>query len=990
MESKEEILKQALKCHEYFSKHLTALKNIPPQNFSSEDQANMYHLQNGIDALKSLTQKITAFSEGDKTPDTSIENVAIEKASEVADSLEGQTGKSQVGEPGDVDKLLENMYKASELTEINDFKPKAGAPKEDINDWTPETNRIDNIMEAFSNYVANDYYSKTTGRNFSPKLHIGSKSISLSPKDWLKVGAKKTKGIREAQLDPVLNNTLQTGLKGASIGAVIDIAASALARNLNYEDYVELCKLKGVEPLEKSKYTIGTIEDLKKSILRGGSLGALSSIAIKGGKGAMEGFKNNMINYSDVLTEEDFVDANAMAKEMTFNTLKQNYSFMAGYYPSNTDFSFKKWMEDNSDEVFSLLADNYNKILEETVTFANASVQDIAKGASIGGALGALSATAMKAIKANKSYDAYAAEAVAKGEKPVSRARYIAQSKDLLKSAGKGALVGGALGAGATIMKGDSNFLDVLKSKGKITDGSGGSGGSGGSKRNNGRSGNSDFTSQLNALTGDSYEGLSYEQARAKLTNAKNLMTPEEKKKVEIVMDRWNARRDKASKSDSKNWIDSLLLQNKGQFTISSFPGVNKLKDKIRTNNPAGMKLVQEWGEKKKQYDENQKAINNARYLVERINNGQLKDSDPGSYILSGGQMPKQAFRNDRDREVWKKAMNAMKSNNQIGSWLYKLGNNNELLMNISKFFSETYGYIPQTSNDPLFKEFCFSLVREGYLDYRDLYNLNFNCPLDQKDFANMKATLATSAISAGVSGLGGAFLANKKIKEEERKLGRPLTPQEKSSIRRKYIGGAAAAGAIAGGTAAHGVQSQAAKGNKNAQGIVNYLQRNKNDVSNIIRSKDSLWNKGENLVSHAQGEANRLKRRFIKGESFEEQDVENKIKQQFVQRQNAARKKMEEQGIDSLTDQELAYLKDQNERSLAAEGAKYAGRIGLAMMGYKHLMPLVKEAMSSGSDITEQEIAEYANRLKQMGKSDQEIQEAVRRYIQAKQQRFY
>lgn len=981
MESKEEILKQALKCHEYFSKHLTALKNIPPQNFSSEDQANMYHLQNGIDALKSLTQKITAFSEGDKTPDTSIENVAIEKASEVADSLEGQTGKSQVGEPGDVDKLLENMYKASELTEINDFKPKAGAPKEDINDWTPETNRIDNIMEAFSNYVANDYYSKTTGRNFSPKLHIGSKSISLSPKDWLKVGAKKTKGIREAQLDPVLNNTLQTGLKGASIGAVIDIAASALARNLNYEDYVELCKLKGVEPLEKSKYTIGTIEDLKKSILRGGSLGAVSSIAIKGGKGAMEGFKNNMINYSDVLTEEDFVDANAMAKEITFNTLKQNYSFIAGYYPSNTDFSFKKWMEDNSDEVFSLLADNYNKILEETVTFANASVQDIAKGASIGGALGALSATAMKAIKANKSYDAYAAEAAAKGEKPVSRARYIAQSKDLLKSAGKGALVGGALGAGATVMKGDSNFLDVLKSKGKIT---GKSGGSDKSSRMNDdeKKGFHKVNEQLEMrrkqiIAGYNNGTMTYkqmEQALSKLEAEKN----RHESSYGATLNGEYTRADVLKALKEGKSINNLIRRNFDpairQSLIKDRDAIAKMKNILK-----GLENMQQRRSSTGGYDRNTASM----YKGEAKNKLTQKQINEFNKQLNGlGVNVTEDLSRDGLVHLLKNSISDRES--QMESTVKKLP------AKVLKFFSETYGYIPQTSNDPLFKEFCFSLVREGYLDYRDLYNLNFNCPLDQKDFANMKATLATSAISAGVSGLGGAFLANKKIKEEERKLGRPLTPQEKSSIRRKYIGGAAAAGAIAGGAAAHGVQSQAAKGNKNAQGIVNYLQRNKNDVSNIIRSKDSLWNKGENLVSHAQGEANRLKRRFIKGESFEEQDVENKIKQQFVQRQNAARKKMEEQGIDSLTDQELSYLKDQNERSLAAEGAKYAGRIGLAMMGYKHLMPLVKEAMSSGSDITEQEIAEYANRLKQMGKSDQEIQEAVRRYIQAKQQRFY
>lgn len=981
MESKEEILKYALKCNEYFSKHLTALKNIPPQNFSSEDQANMYHLQNGIDALKSLTQKITAFSEGDKELDTSVENVAIEKASEVADSLEGQTGKSQVGEPGNVDKLLENMYKASELTEINNFKPKAGAPDENINDWTPETNRIDNVMEAFSNYVANDYYSKTTGRNFSPKLHIGSKSISLNPKDWLKVGANKTKGIREAQLDPVLNNILQTGLKGAPIGAIIDITASALARNLNYEDYVELCKLKGIEPLEKSKYTIGTIEDLKKSILRGGSLGAASSIAIKGGKGAMEGFKNNMINYSDVLTEEDFIDANSMAKEMTLNTLKQNYSFVSGYYPSNTDFSFNKWMEENSSEVFSLLTDNYNKILEETVAFANASVQDIAKGAGISGAIGALSATAMKAIKANKSYDAYAAEATAKGEKPVSRARYIAQSKDLLKSAGKGALVGGALGAGATIMKGDSNFLDVLKSKGKITGGSGGSGKS--SRMNNDeKKGYHKINEQL-------------EMRRKQIIAGYNNGTMT-KNQLERELSKLEAEKNRHESS-----YGATL---NGEYTRADV--LNTLKegrsiDKFirRKFDPAVRQSLME--------DRN--AIAKMKNILKGLENMQQKRSSTGGYDRNTVSMYKGEAKNkltQKQVNEFNKQLNGLGVNvtgNLSRDGLVDLLKNsikgreshmestvNGLPAELLKFFSETYGYTPQTSNDPLFKEFCFSLVREGYLEYRDLYNLNFNCPLDQKDFANMKATLATSAISAGVSGLGGAFLANKKIKEEERKLGRPLTPQEKSSIRRKYIGGAAVAGAVAGGVATHGVQSQAAKGNKNAQSFVNYLQRNKNDVSNIMRSKDSLWNKGENLVSHTQGEANRLKRRFIKGESFEEQDVENKIQQQFVQRQNAARKKMEEQGIDSLTDQELSYLKDQNKRSLAAEGAKYAGRIGLAMMGYKHLMPLVKEAMSSGSDITEQEIAEYADRLRQMGKSDQEIQEAVRRYVQAKQQRYY
>lgn len=913
--SKEELLKQYLGFSAIFNGHLEKLKSIPSQNFSSLDQKRMMTLQNGIDALKILAQKLETFSEGEDA-DVAVEKVAVEKAIETASELEGdQINKSQVSQSGD--ELIKKIFEAEDLTGMNDFKPEAGVPEgaKDMNEWTPETNSIEDMNEAFSQYVAQDYYRRITGReDFA--LHIGNKSISTNPKDYLRaikhLGKKTNKNLNEVgkNLDthyPSLAGGLKVAGKGALIGAALDIAISCLKRNLSYDEYVKNCKLEGIEPIEKSKYTIGTLEDLKKSAVRGASIGAVGNLAITGGQKAMDGLKTSLAEANFALTEQDFSDASKIAEEQSLELMRKTFSLSRGYYPGDNNQVFLDWLQENAEEYFSLRLDLYNKILEEAANFS--TIGDTLKGAGVGAGIGGLSGIALAAIKQNKSYDIYKAEAEAKGEKPLSRVAYLAKSKEVhkagLKGAGAGAGLGAALGASGLGRKGVEGIKKLLPgSKNKITEGN-------------------DVLKQAEK---------EYEAADNKHRSSTN--AEREAKKALLQAH-------KAAK----------LIEENRQYGVKS-----------RANSD-----LSEHGKTIKKIKKQ-----TVGSLMKNISSRGSINSDDINRIVDKND--KEKMRGFRDR------LNAATDNREKKAIMGEIGRfiNGLDVDKLRRNFFSQYGYYPQHSSDILFQNFCCGLVRDGVLQFKDLATINFNFPQHQEDFAINKATVATGIVSGIAGGVGGKLLANRKIKEEEKRLGRPLTQEERSKItKRLVIGGAAGAG-LTGAGAAHGIQHAAGKGNATAQNIVN-------KVAGVSNNVQGVFGKGKEQVDNLKNKGERLYKKYIHGIDYQMQDaIKMTESADRVLAQEAMAELQKTGDMSKLSPQKRDALLRMNQQTREGGLARKAMIVGGAGIAYKFLAPMVQEAISRGAKVDESQVQAMVQKMQAEGKSEDEIRSAVQNYLQA------
>ena len=947
--SKETLLKSYLDCSTRLNGHLNKLKSIPSQNFSSLDQKRMATLRNGVDALKILAQKLNMFSEED-APDVAAEKVAVEKAIETAEELEGgQTGKSQVGEPGDVDEMVKKLFEAEELTETNDFKPQAGAPEgaKDMNDWTPEINSLDDMNEAFSRYVAQDYYRRATGReDFA--LHIGTNSISTNPKDYWKalksLGKKTNKNIDKINDNltehyPSVAGGIKVASQGALIGAALDIAISSLKRNLSYDEYKKNCELEGIEPIEKSKYTLGSLEDLKKSIIRGGSLGAIGNLALTGGKGAMEGLNKNLAQANFALTPEDFQDASKMAEEQSLNIMKQSFSLGKGYYPGNNNAIFLDWLKDNAEEYFSLRADIYNQIIEEANNFAlNPTIGDALKGAGIGGAIGGLSATAVAAIKKNKSYDMYKAEAEKKGEKPLSRVAYLAKSKEVQKAGlaglGAGAGLGAAIGGSGLGRKGVGAVKKLL-----------------GKKENENKN---------NVLppTNKALEEAQNLEDDTKWSGRKHYDESEADKALSNLAT--SKLREEYNKEKAKGRFQNLSFEQYKDF---------KIKQIQKQTNANTLGNLYETGTKS---HKNQAGIDAKNYKNSRIEKAKnlIKQGRFNSEVKN---IADDSFKNfiETQSKMLKGASPSLRKS-IINNTLKRIG---ELEAKVIRFFFSQYGYYPKHSYDILFQNFCYDLVRNGQLEFKDLAAINFNFPQYQKDFAINKATVATGIAGTVVGGIGGKLLANKKIKEEEKRLGRPLTQEERSKITKRFVVGGAAGLGLAGAGAAHGIQHAAGKGNATAQNIVNKVVGASNKVQ-------SLYGQGKDKVGEIKRKGERLYKKHVHGLSYDTQDqLELNEKQDNALFQQALQKRTKGE---PLSADEALSLRSGYQRIREYGLARKAMMLGGAGMAYKFLAPMVQQAISRGADVDESQVQAMVQKMQAEGKSEDEIREAVQGYLQA------
>ena len=995
MSKKEELLKQFLDCSTRFNGHLNNLKSIPSQNFSSLDQKRMATLQNGIDALKILAQKLNNYSEGEST-DVAAEKVAVEKAIETAEELEGdQTGKSQVGEPGEVDEMVRKLFEAEDLTGQNDFKPVAGVIEDarNSNAWTPEVNSIEDMNEAFSNYVANDYFRRATGReDFA--LHIGNKTISTNPKDYFKALGRFGKKVNN-KIDDISDNlsekypSVSGGLKAASqgavVGALLDITISALKRNLSYDEYVKVCKIEGLEPIEKSKYTLGTLEDLKKSLIRGGSIGAISNLALQGGKGAMEGLRTNLANANFALTPEDFADASQMAEEKSLEIMKQSFSLTRGYYPGNNNATFLEWLQFNADEYFSLRLDIYNQIINEAANFS--TVGDAVKGGVIGGAIGGLTGTAIAAIKKNKSYDTYKAEAEMKGEKPLSRVAYLAKSKEVLKGGlvglGGGATVGAVIGGSGLGRKGVETVKNLISRRKSApidipaptkTEGTG------------------------NLLSDKMIIDQDIQALKNQIAGMKS-MDPNRK----AIQKEIDALKVKSGK------IDKMILKEYGQDYLDEITELENEKAQrlqgLQPDTPAYKAVHKDIYKRMKDLAKNGTAYGKSieAFVAKRnFRDKPFNMTDIDMFV--NNQTPEgKAYRTKIQEKVkeiqeLKKAIGSMSPNknkikmnsglpytvsDQEAAWKRYDELNNSLINMLKntpsyakklfeKFFS-VYGYYPQHSNDMLFQNFLCQMVREGELEFRDIAAINFNFPQYQEDFAINKATIATTIGSGIAGGIGGKLLANRKIKEEEKRLGRPLTQEERSKIVKKYvIGGAVATGAT-GAALSYGIQHAAGKGNAVAQNIVN-------KVSGARDKVQSVYGQGVKKVGELKKKGNRVYKKYIHGIDYDTQDaMQNTEQYNQALTQQALGKDPSE-----LTSAEMIALNKYYDQRKEGGLARKAMILGGAGMAYKFLGPMVQQAISRGAQVDESQVQAMVQKMQAEGKSEEEIRESVQGYLQA------
>lgn len=1052
MSTKEELLKQYLNCAANFSKHLNTLKSIPSQNFSSLDQKRMTSLQTGIDALKILAQKLEQFS-GEEV-DIAAEKIAVGKAMETANELECETGDGQISEPGD--SLIRKMFEAEELTGQNDFKPQAGVAEgaEDRNDFTPVINSIEDMEEAFSNYVANDYYNRATGRNFA--LFIGNKKISTNPATWFRFGKKKANELGDyakekydayAEEHPVHDISLKTAGKGFVTGAIIDFALSALKRNLSYDKYLELCELQGIEPVSKTMFTVGTLKELQKSITRGGAIGAVAGIGYKAGgsaiKGLKEGYIKDMLKKDFSLSSEDFQDASELAREQSMEIMKKSFSLNRGYYPSDNNPVFLSWIQDNAEEYFSLRTDIYNEILDEASTdFAQVDMKNTLASTGVGAGLGALGGALFTAIKRNKSYDEYKQEALRKGEEPVSKVKYIALNKEMAKNVGIGAGAGAGLGAVAGV-SGLSKKLPIL---GRIGGGVSkqlpepnkemakvevfkpkNSDSPSGSQTTNKRT-----TDEQNYV--DTTVNPAFDNLISKIRNNQNITSED----IQAVKQLYTQ---KGVSQDSDEIKSLNFMLNNFKISDTKNDGINqniittlKLlpKKDIKKIKNGKMKIPNDVMQKINKFKQSKQGTEYVNSIEKKFKNIMRNDKDINDAIRTINTMRKNVLslystgvnkeaRNMNQQNLVGDIINKMKANKKYDEYsqaekallqqaqmdnkakMYgrrvntdntynnrmKLNNEDEvrsiLLKHLKTEFFSLYGYYPTHSTDMTWQNFCYQQVFSGNLSVSDLDGLiNFNELQHHEEFANVKATIGTGVASAVAGGVGGMFLANKKIKAEEKRLGRPLTADEKAKIRNKYVATGAVGAGVLGAGAAHGLQVGADKGNATASNIVNKITAGRDKVTGAY---DKAYNKGFEIYNKGKNKVDRLVKRHLHGLDYQTQD---KLAEHSANQQAdimAAYKKSEEKGYDSLTYEEKQNLEKYYGQVTGGGLARKAKIVAGAGLAYKFLWPVVKDAMASGAKVDTDAINAYVAKLKAEGKTDEEIQEAVRRYMN---QAFY
>lgn len=516
-----------------FRNCLKEYENIPAQNYSLLDKSNMETLQNGVLALENLMVKYANFCKTGIEEDNTLENKAVQKAIHLAFSLSPESiektdelednsntvkaigneksemntfnptcnidnnemnkfivtnkGDSSINTPepliNDQTGIEINSNKVvgdhGQGTEINEGKPIVRGD-ESINSFKPIVNNssIDSVLQAFSSSINNSL------ENFSGLFYLGDKSYSSDIGKWIKKGSTE---LDKKPIDRYTADLISTAITGGIAGAAVDMALSALTRRLSYDDYAENCRNKGIEPLSKDAYTIGTVNHLKTSLMRGGAIGAGVNMIAKGGKEAALGFRLGvspasmpLANFSNDKNEVLFsLTGQDLDDMINYSSIKALNEMRYRYDNSIKTVNFSDWLNGRPAEYLQVLEGYFSQTLEKVIkgsveecNFAllapadqkklgnsNATQGDAYRGALVGAAIGGIGGGALAAMKKNKLYDAYAAGERAQGREPISRAKWVLLSDEVKKSAGLGLLGGGVLGAGINVARKNNGTL---------------------------------------------------------------------------------------------------------------------------------------------------------------------------------------------------------------------------------------------------------------------------------------------------------------------------------------------------------------------------------------------------------------------------------------------------------------------------------------------------------------------------------------------------
>lgn len=401
---------QELKC--LFSKHLNAFNQIPPQNFSEEENLIKDRLEGGVLGVDSVVEKLNKF-DGNSKVDLSLETSAINSAKNIADVLEGKIDKNLQSQ----EIIPQNKDIADAI--VQDLISKSNIPTDIIKE---EQEDIAPSIQAFFSYV-----NEITLKNFG-FVALGDKFYNTN----LTAQAHNIdRKLDQTKIDKGTSTLIGAGLLTTSLL----LAYQALKNKKNYNEYATEAQNKNVRPLSETEY-----EKLSKE----------DGLENK----TYEGF-----SYTDINGNPIFILKNDIYDLVNYSLIKADESIEKSIQ-NNINFSKS---ELSSDEIyFSVLKSQFDKNFSTFLEYNYYAIpflrnfdtlKDPVKKGLIGGAIGAIGLGGIEAMKKSKDYDAYAAMERAHGRIPVSKAKWVLSSEEVLSKAALGGVGGAAAGAGLSMLK---------------------------------------------------------------------------------------------------------------------------------------------------------------------------------------------------------------------------------------------------------------------------------------------------------------------------------------------------------------------------------------------------------------------------------------------------------------------------------------------------------------------------------------------------------
>lgn len=412
MTDKEILIKKSQELRCLFSKHLNAFNQIPPQNFSEEENLIKDKLEGGVLGVDSVVEKLNRF-DGNSEVDLSLETSAINSAKNIADVLEGKIDKNLQSQ----EIIPQNKDIADAI--VQDLISKSNIPTDIIKE---EQEDIAPSIQAFFSYV-----NEITLKNFG-FVALGDKFYNTNLTTQAHNIDKK---LDQTKIDKGTSTLIGAGLLTTSLL----LAYQALKNKKNYNEYATEAQNKNICPLSETEY-----EKLSKE----------DGLENK----TYEGF-----SYTDINGNPIFILKNDICDLVNYSLIKADESIEKSIQ-NNINFSKS---ELSSDEIyFSVLKSQFDKNFSTFLEYNYYAIpflrnfdtlKDPVKKGLIGGAVGAIGLGGIEAMKKSKDYDAYAAMERAHGRIPVSKAKWVLSSEEVLSKAALGGVGGAAAGAGLSMLK---------------------------------------------------------------------------------------------------------------------------------------------------------------------------------------------------------------------------------------------------------------------------------------------------------------------------------------------------------------------------------------------------------------------------------------------------------------------------------------------------------------------------------------------------------